>query len=113
MLFRSILTPISEVLDLGKLTPQMENWSKLVKRVIAPKDEVNIAFVGKYIGLKESYKSLTESLIHAGANLNAKINIKWVDSEDIEQNGAKELLQDVDGVLVPGGFGVRGVEGKM
>ena len=108
-----ILTPISEVLDLGKLTPQMENWSKLVKRVIAPKDEVNIAFVGKYIGLKESYKSLTESLIHAGANLNAKINIKWVDSEDIEQNGAKELLQDVDGVLVPGGFGVRGVEGKM
>jgi len=67
--------PISEALDLGELTPHMDEWDILVKRVIAPRDELKIAFVGKYLDLKESYKSLTESLIHAGAHLNAKINI--------------------------------------
>jgi len=109
----NILAPISEVLDLGELRPHMEEWNTLVKRVIAPRDEIVIAFVGKYLGLKESYKSLTESLIHAGAHLDAKITIKWVDSEVLEEKGEKGLLDDVDGILVPGGFGERGVEGKM
>ena len=108
-----ILTPISETLALGKLNPEMENWDTLVKRVVAPTGEVKIAFVGKYIDLKESYKSLTESFIHAGANLNTKINLKWVDSEKIEEKGAEALLDDVDGILVAGGFGQRGVEGKI
>lgn len=109
----NILSPISEVLDLGELKPQMDEWDTLVKRVIAPKDEVRIAFVGKYLGLKESYKSLTESLIHAGAHLNAKVTIKWVDSEVLEERGEVGLIDDVDGILVPGGFGERGVQGKM
>ena len=109
----NILAPISEVLDLGELKPHMDEWDTLVKRVIAPKDEVRIAFVGKYLGLKESYKSLTESLIHAGAHLNAKVTIKWVDSEVLEEKGEVGLIDDVDGILVPGGFGERGVQGKM
>ncbi len=108
-----ILTPISKILDLGKLNPDMENWDTLVKRVVAPTGEVKIAFVGKYIDLKESYKSLTESFIHAGANQNTKIDLKWVDSEKIEESGSEELLNDVDGILVAGGFGERGVAGKI
>lgn len=109
----NILAPISETLDLGDLKPDMENWDTLVKRVVDPSGEVMIAFVGKYLDLKESYKSLTESLIHAGAHLNSKINLKWVDSEDLEEKGSIGLLDDVDGVLVAGGFGERGVKGKM
>ncbi|MBV5279376.1 MAG: CTP synthase [Campylobacteraceae bacterium] len=108
----NILVPISEALNLGELTPHMDDWDTLVKRVIAPRDELLIAFVGKYLDLKESYKSLTESLIHAGAHLNAKVNIKWVDSEMIEEKGIN-ILSDVDGILVAGGFGERGVVGKM
>ncbi len=108
-----ILTPISETLGLGELNPDMENWDMLVKRVVAPTGEVKIAFVGKYVDLKESYKSLTESFIHAGANLNTKIDLKWVDSEKLEESGSAELLGDVDGILVAGGFGHRGVEGKI
>ena len=108
----NILVPISEALNLGELTPHMDQWDTLVKRVIAPRDELLIAFVGKYLDLKESYKSLTESLIHAGAHLNAKVNLKWVDSEMIEEKGT-DILADVDGVLVAGGFGERGVVGKM
>ncbi|KFL33232.1 MULTISPECIES: CTP synthase [unclassified Sulfurospirillum] len=109
----NILAPISEALNLGDLTPHMDEWDILVKRVIAPRDELMIAFVGKYLDLKESYKSLTESLIHAGANLNAKVKIRWVDSEMIEEKGCEEILSDVDGILVAGGFGERGVVGKM
>jgi len=108
----NILTPIYETLDLDRLKPCMDDWDELVKRVIAPRNDITIAFVGKYLGLKESYKSITESLIHAGAHLNTRINIKWVDSESLEEDGCK-LLEEVDGILVPGGFGERGVEGKM
>lgn len=107
-----ILTPIKETLNLKDSPLKMDEWDTLVKRVIAPKDELIIGFVGKYLDLKESYKSLTESLIHAGAHLNAKVNIKWCDSEDLEEFGTK-ALEDVDGVLVAGGFGERGVNGKI
>lgn len=110
---QDILTPISEILDLGELKPNMSKWDNLVKRVIAPNDSVTIAFVGKYIDLKESYKSLTEGLIHAGANLDAKINILWCDSEKIDSENVDNLLKNADGILVAGGFGSRGVEGKM
>ena len=108
-----ILEPISETLNLGELNPDMEKWDTLVKRVVVPNDEVKIAFVGKYIDLKESYKSLTESFIHAGANLNTRVNLKWIDSEKVEEEGNEHLLDDVDGILVAGGFGERGVKGKM
>lgn len=106
-----ILTPISDFLDLGELKLDMGEWDELVKKVIAPKKEVNIAFVGKYIDLKESYKSLTESLIHAGAHLDAKVNLLWLDSENLKED--EKILEQVDGILVPGGFGQRGIEGKL
>ncbi|WP_200762989.1 CTP synthase [Nitrosophilus alvini] len=109
----NVLVPISKQFRLGDLKPDMDAWDMLVKKIIAPKEETTIAFVGKYLGLKESYKSLTEALIHAGANLDTKVNIKWVDSELLEAEGPEELLKDVKGVLVAGGFGERGVEGKI
>jgi len=108
-----ILEPISQTLNLGELNPDMEKWDTLVKRVVDPSAEVKIAFVGKYVDLKESYKSLTESFIHAGANLNTRVNLKWIDSEKVEEEGNEHLLDDVDGILVAGGFGERGVKGKM
>ncbi len=109
----NILFPISRQFGLGELKPNMDEWDILVKKIIAPKEEVTIAFVGKYLGLKESYKSLTEALVHAGANLDSGVNIKWVDSELIENEGSEEFLKDVSGVLVAGGFGERGVKGKI
>jgi CTP synthase len=110
---QDILRPISEQLRLEDLEPKMDNWNSLVNRIINPTDEVKIAFVGKYLNLKESYKSLTEALIHAGANLDTKVKIEWVDSEKIEDDGAEKYLSDSDGILVAGGFGNRGVEGKI
>ncbi len=106
-----ILTPIARYLGLGALEPKMDNWDMLVKKIIAPKSQVTIGFVGKYLSLKESYKSLIESLIHAGANTDTRVNIKWIDSELLEENIT--LLHDVDSILIPGGFGERGIAGKL
>lgn len=106
-----ILTPIARYLALPKLQPKMDNWDMLVKKIIAPKSSITIGFVGKYLSLKESYKSLIESLIHAGANTDVRVNIKWIDSEELESN--LSLLSDVDSILIPGGFGERGIGGKL
>jgi CTP synthase len=113
LLKEGILNPIGKRFNLKNLKPDMEQWDLLVKRIIAPSEELTIAFVGKYLTLKESYKSLIEALIHSGANINAKVNIKWCDSEEIEIDGGEKVLKDVDGVLVAGGFGERGAEGKI
>ena len=116
LLQKGILKPIAKHFNLDTFNPNMEAWDILVKRIIAPTEEVTIAFVGKYLELKESYKSLTEALIHAGAHLNTKVNIKWCNSEEIQENsdeGVASILNDIDGILVPGGFGERGVEGKI
>lgn len=110
---QNILGPISKALELGELHPEMEQWDDLVKKIVQPSDRVTIGFVGKYLELKESYKSLIESLIHCGAHLDTRVEICWVDSEDIESKGAETLLADCDSVLVAGGFGNRGVEGKI
>ncbi|MCW8837862.1 MAG: CTP synthase [Thiovulaceae bacterium] len=110
---QSILNPIAKELELGELNPDMEEWDSLVKKIVQPKGKTTIGFVGKYLELKESYKSLTESLIHSGAHLDARVEICWVDSEEIEDKGAEVLLADCDSVLVAGGFGNRGVEGKI
>ena len=110
---QDILSPIAAILNLKDLRPNMANWDSLVKRVIAPSNEVKIAFVGKYVDLKESYKSLTEAIIHAGAALDTKVNLKWVDSEKLENMQNDEVFRDVSGILVAGGFGYRGVEGKI
>ncbi|UPT77557.1 CTP synthase [Sulfurovum sp. XGS-02] len=110
---QDILTPICKQLDLENCNPNMDKWRDLVHKIIMPSDSMKIAFVGKYLDLKESYKSLTEALIHAGAHLDTKVEIKWVDSEKVEDDGAQKYLSDCDGILVAGGFGGRGVEGKI
>jgi len=112
-LAQDILTPIAKQLNLGELKPNMDEWNSLVTKIIKPANRTTIAFVGKYLDLKESYKSLTEALIHSGANLDTDVNIKWVDSEKIQEDGAKKYFQKCDGILVAGGFGERGVEGKI
>jgi CTP synthase len=110
---QNILTPICEHLKLEKLEPKMEEWKSLVKNVVDPSKEVTIGFVGKYLELKESYKSLTEAFVHCGAHLDTKVNLKWIDSEKLENTPCDSELCEVDGILVAGGFGYRGVEGKI
>ncbi len=89
------------------------SWEKMVDRIKNSKETVKIAFVGKYIGLKESYKSLIESFVHSGADVGVKVDLKWIESEELETENYPELLKDADGILVPGGFGSRGIEGKI
>ena len=87
-------------------------WKNLVIALEHPEYTVNIAFVGKYVDLTESYKSLTEALVHAGIYTRSKVRINYIDSEEIENKGC-DCLQDMDAILVPGGFGRRGTEGKI
>ena len=87
-------------------------WKNIVSRLENPKNNVNIAFVGKYVDLTESYKSLTEALIHAGIHTESKVKINYIDSEEIEKSGT-DSLKGMDAILIPGGFGVRGTEGKI
>jgi CTP synthase len=93
--------------------PALEEWEKFVQRVIHPKHRVTIAVAGKYIELQDAYKSIYESLIHAGAHHDTKVQIVRVEAEAIEERGAAEVIGEVDGILVPGGFGDRGIEGKV
>lgn len=109
----NILTPISRYFNIPLIKPKMQDWDLLVKRIIAPKNEVKIAFVGKYLDLKESYKSLIEALTHSGAHTDTKIDIKWIDSSSLDSNNISDELSDVDGILIPGGFGERGISGKI
>ncbi|WIM06284.1 MAG: CTP synthase [Candidatus Nitricoxidivorans perseverans] len=87
-------------------------WKKLVDALEHPEHEVNVAFVGKYVDLTESYKSLTEALVHAGIHTKSRVKIHYLDSEEIDQEGCAPLA-DMDAILVPGGFGKRGTEGKI
>ena len=104
---------IVEALDLKASNNDLKTWEKIVERIKHPSKNVIISLVGKYIDLKEAYKSLCEALTHGGIANDARVNICWVDSEDIENKGAAEMLKGMDGILVPGGFGIRGVEGKI
>ncbi len=104
---------VLERLHLPNQTPDLTEWRDLVDRIKRPSTSVNIAIVGKYVMLSDAYISVVESLKHAGAALGAAINIRWVLSEDIEKHGPAEYLSGVDGILVPGGFGDRGIEGKI
>jgi CTP synthase len=104
---------IVEMLELKASANDLKVWNGIVERIKHPSKSVLIALVGKYIDLKEAYKSLCEALTHGGVANNARVNICWVDSEDIEEKGAAEMLKGMDGILVPGGFGIRGVEGKI
>lgn len=114
LLEEGILTPIERNFSLPPLKPNIQEWNLLVKKIISPKQSITIGFIGKYLSLKESYKSLTEALTHSGANLDTKVQIKWIDSENLILNPSfASQLQDLDGILIPGGFGIRGIEGKI
>jgi CTP synthase len=104
---------IVEALELKASDNDLKTWETIVERIKHPSKSVVIALVGKYIDLKEAYKSLCEALTHGGIANDARVDIRWVDSEDIESKGAAEMLKGMDGILVPGGFGIRGVEGKI
>src|SRR6184192_2428549 len=103
---------ICELLHIDAPTPNLTNWRKFVERVVSPKKQVKIAVVGKYIDLQDAYKSIYESLTHAAASQDCGIDLKLIDAERL-QDGVDGQLKDVVGVLIPGGFGARGVEGKI
>ncbi|MBD3414864.1 MAG: CTP synthase [Candidatus Aminicenantes bacterium] len=92
---------------------ELDEWEKMVERMKSPKGHVHIALVGKYSGLPDSYISLNQALYHAGTAHQLKTNISWIEAEDIEKSNPESLLRDIDGILVPGGFGLRGIEGKI
>ncbi|MBX3039967.1 MAG: CTP synthase [Bdellovibrionaceae bacterium] len=100
-------------LQLGGGKPDMKGWNHLVKVLKNPEKTVRIAVVGKYVDLKESYKSLHEALVHGGVANNAKVEIAYVDSEKLTDKNAAQVLSEAHGILVPGGFGSRGVDGKL
>ncbi len=104
---------IVRMLQLNTGPPNLREWDAMVQKIKYPKHDVLVALVGKYVGLKESYKSLTEALVHGGIDHETRVNIQWVESADIERLGAEQLLREADGILIPGGFGLRGVEGKV
>ncbi len=104
---------IIKLLNIWTRAPKLEQWEEIVKKITNPKNEVNIGIVGKYVNLQDSYKSLHEALIHGGLANNCRVNLQYIDSEEVEKRGAQALLKNVDGVLIPGGFGSRGVEGKI
>jgi CTP synthase len=93
--------------------PDLANWRRIVERIRAPEGEVTIAIVGKYVGLKDAYKSLSEALGHGGIANNVRVHLNWIDSEVFEREDAVAWLDDVHGILVPVGFGERGTEGKI
>ena len=103
---------VCDKLQLSPAPANLEMWDKLIYALENPKEEVTIGMVGKYVDLTESYKSLTEALRHAGIHTESRVNIEYVDSEEIEAHGTK-ALEKFDAILVPGGFGKRGVEGKI
>lgn len=100
-------------LDLPQREPELSDWTEFVVRLKNYQHRVKIAICGKYVGLKDAYKSIIEAFAHASAANDARVDLIWVSSEDIKKNGAEKFLHDVDGLLIPGGFGERGVEGKI
>ena len=97
----------------GAPAPKLERWEGISKAVATPEGEVNIAIVGKYTGLKDAYKSLIEALVHGGIANRVKVNLQWIESEIFEKEDPAPHLETVHGILVPGGFGERGAEGKI
>jgi len=100
-------------LKLPDMHVDMDEWKKFVNQIKNPECEVTIGVCGKYIEVRDAYKSISEAFIHAGAENSANVNITYFSAEDVEKEGAEKYLADVDGLLVPGGFGERGIEGKI
>jgi CTP synthase len=104
---------VCQELNIWSRAPQLDKWERVVNKVKNPAHRVSIAIVGKYVHLADTYKSLNEALHHAGIANDAKVLLRHIDSEEVEKHGPEDLCADADGILVPGGFGVRGVEGKI
>jgi len=104
---------IIELLNMWTGQPKLDAWEEVVDKFTNPPHEVCIGIVGKYVNLTDSYKSLNEALVHGGIANNCKVKLKFIDSEKVEAEGLKGQLDNVDGVLVPGGFGIRGIEGMI
>jgi CTP synthase len=104
---------ILRLLRLEAPARDLSKWAAMVDRLKHPQGEVDIGLVGKYVGYEDSYKSLKEALVHGGLAHNLKVNIHWVDAERLSEPGGERQLEEYDGILVPGGFGLRGVEGKI
>ena len=102
-----------ECLKLPCPEPDLKDWTQMVEVLKHPKDEVTVALVGKYVSLHDAYISVVEALKHGGIGNHANVQIKWVDSETLTTDNVKEVMKDVDGILVPGGFGDRGIDGKI
>jgi CTP synthase len=91
----------------------MEDWVEMMQRIKNPSGRVTIGICGKYTHLKDAYKSIIEAFVHAGVENDARVHLKWIDSQEVSSQGAEKNLSDVDGLLIPGGFGERGIEGKI
>ncbi len=104
---------VIEKLNLKRKKPDLKRWTNFVERVKHPKGRVKIAVCGKYTDLLDAYKSINESFVHAGAENDVAVDIEWIKAEDIQHHGAARYLKDKAGLLIPGGFGERGVEGKI
>ena len=104
---------IVERLNMWTAAPKLDRWEEIVRQIKDPQLNVTIAMVGKYVHLTESYKSLNEALIHGGMINQTRVTIRYIDSEEIERSGIGNFFEGVDGLLVPGGFGQRGIEGKI
>jgi CTP synthase len=104
---------IVDLLNIWTRAPVLDEWHRIVKSIKEPRHSVTIAIVGKYVNLTESYKSLNEALCHGGLPNECRVNLEFVDSEKITADNCRDILGGVDGILVPGGFGSRGIEGKI
>src|SRR5699024_3774191 len=104
---------VCECLHLDCPQPDLKDWREMVDYLKSPNTDVTVALVGKYIQLHDAYISVVEALKHGGIFARVTVNIKWIDSETVTDDNADELFGDVSGILVPGGFGSRGIDGKI
>ena len=111
---QGLAVQVCKHLELKNIEPHNEKWDSMIANIRRVKDgEVTIAIVGKYVKLEDSYLSVTESLHHAGFANNVNVNIKYIDCETVTKENASNILEEIDGIIVPGGFGNRGIEGKI
>jgi CTP synthase len=104
---------VVKLMKLDVPEPDLTEWEDMLRRMREADDEIRIAVVGKYVQIVDAYKSIREAFTHAGVHNDVHVDVKWIDAEDVEKVGAEEVLSDVSGVLVPGGFGERGIAGKL
>ena len=104
---------VISILGLDAPPPKQDDWEEVVHRLLNPKHKIKIGMVGKYMDLQDSYLSVNESIVHGGIRNDCEVEVSYIDAEDIERDGPDALLSDLDGILVPGGFGDRGTEGKI